>query len=251
MRACRSKRSNGRAWRWRETASHLTDEPLLLAFTARNAAVVEFTARRFDLPRFAEASSAKLPDIYEDCDPTFFEDRPWKKYLEQEVITWTQELLPGEDGRAVKGTTHAPLKGPGAYFVEARVAGNKKPSRTFAVLTDTLLLRKAVKDGDSAANIFIACDARKGRPLPGRAVRVSEWVEDPGGTPGFPKFRENRQTLITDANGAVFYRRLHRGEISDVLAVMFGSDGAHGVLQPGRIDRRCRRDRRRSAGATR
>ena len=204
------------------TGVHLPGVRPRLAFTARNAGAVEFTARRFEPVRYAEEHGiADKNDL--------FKDNAWKKYLGQEPsVTWSETLPGGQGNRAVEGSTLASLESAGAYIVEARVAGGKEPSRVVVLVSDLLLLRKNIRKGDTYENLFVACDARTGQPLPERVVRVYEqWEEEivQGGSRKGWLHRLDRLALVTDANGVVVYRCKHPDQSSQVAAALVGEGG--------------------------
>lgn len=212
-----------------ETGVHLAGERPRLAFTARNAERVEFTARPFDLLRYAEEPiphEKGMARLFGDLDGRVFDDNVWKKYLGKEPVTWSETLPPGQENRAVEGSTLAPMTDPGAWIVEARVAGKKDPDRLLVVVTDILLVRKSLMHGtNDYSTLILACNARTGRPLPNRAMRVYEAGSEPTTADGKPsKDYLDQHTLITDQDGAVVYVRKHHHS-SHVEAVMVGDGG--------------------------
>ena len=221
-----------------KTETFFPGERPKLEFTARNAETVQFTATRFDLLRYIEESAVTLAEFRSYLVTPNFQSKSWRKYLQKESVRWSETLPPGQENRAVEGSTLAPLTAPGTYVVEAQVAGNKIPARVLVVVTDILLLCKNAREGGRYSNLLVACDARTGRPLPNRALRVYERWKEPDRPARKGAEHTDTQTLITNADGAIFCQRRHPDQSSQIAATMTGEDGrvAFSGLREAHVD---------------
>ena len=79
-----------------DAETYFPGERPTLEFTARNAAVVQFTATRFDLIRSVEESAATFKDFRENNLEAAFDQKPFQKYLQKESIHWSETLPPDQ-----------------------------------------------------------------------------------------------------------------------------------------------------------
>ncbi|MCH8807451.1 MAG: hypothetical protein IH986_15390, partial [Planctomycetes bacterium] len=205
------------------TGVYLPDESPKLGFTYRNTDAIEFTATEVDLLKFVRDGMENDKNRwwqYRNLSWSFFNEDPprWRDYLGGKAAAWTERVPLLEDHRANEGHTLAPLSEPGAYVIEARPAGSDDVSRALLVVTDIAVVQKNLE----GRGLIYVCDARSGRPLPDTAVRIYEhWSER--------KNDDSRNHWIdtvqmTNADGAIEYRRKHvnRGSVVDAIVASSG-----------------------------
>ncbi len=202
------------------TGVHLPGEKPVLGFTYRNTDAINFTARRFDLLGYIDASLKSLDNQnfwrINNIESQLFQDNDWKKFTGKTVEEWTEHVPRNEANRADAGKTLAPLTEPGAYIVEARAADGGEPSRVLVFVTDIAIVHKNLP---RKGLIYIA-DARTGQPLADHAVRVVEtWIE-------FDQPRQQNRfhvisnELKTDKDGAIEYARQQTRYGSNINAIV-------------------------------
>ena len=148
-----------------------------LWFSHRKTERVDFTARSFDLPRYLdkEAKKDSEPWRLRHFDSNFLPSgrrgdveeaqSQLAPYLGKDVIRWSAKAPRSE--RVTTEAVEAPLTRVGAYIVEASVPGRKQPSYALVVLSDLVLVGKALP----TKSLIYAADARTGRPVAGQTVR--------------------------------------------------------------------------------
>jgi alpha-2-macroglobulin len=208
-----------------QSGVYLPDSRPKLAFSYRNTERVDFKALKFDLVKYVQDTLETTPTNswweYRNFHYAFFQNDRWKKYVGAEVQHWTESVQREPGNRTADGSTAAPLPEPGAYLVEATVAGKSEPSRVLVLVTDLALVQKNVP----GKGMVYVCDARTGQPLPEKSVRFYEhWQVYNDRNHRSDLFWETT-TATTDANGLVFFQRKHPNEGGQVDAVVTGEHG--------------------------
>jgi hypothetical protein len=193
-----------------------------LSFSFRNTDAVEFKAFKFDLVKYIQNSLESTPTNgwweYRNLQYYFFQNDRWKKCLGAEAAHWTEKVPRAPGNRVAEGSTTAPLADPGAFLVEATVAGKADPSRLLILVTDIALVEKNV----SGKGLLYVCDARTGQPLPEKAVRLYEHWQVYNQSKQKSDLLWDSTTLTTDTNGVVLFARKHANHGSQVDAVVVG-----------------------------
>lgn len=136
-----------------------------------------------------------------------------RKYVGEEVATWSLKLDPLKDHFDRRVTVHTPLREPGAYLVTATLADGNT-SHIVLWVTDTVIVKKPVaspdKGGpDSPSYLFIG-DARTGEPVGKATVEFfgyrTEWRDAKIGR-GRHIVHTTRFAEFSDNDGQVFPRR--------------------------------------------
>ena len=201
---------------------YLPDSGPKLSFSFRNADTVEFKAFKFDLVKDVADSLESTPTNgwweYRNLQYYFFQNDRWKKYLGAEATHWTEKVPRAPGNRVAEGSTPAPLADPGAFLVEATVAGKTEPSRLLVLITDIALVEKNVV----GKGLLYVCDARSGQPLPEKAVRLYEHWQVYNQSKQRSDLLWDSTTVTTDTNGVVLYARKHAENGSQVDAVVVG-----------------------------
>jgi uncharacterized protein YfaS (alpha-2-macroglobulin family)/tetratricopeptide (TPR) repeat protein len=205
----------------------LPDSKPRLDFEVRNASSVRFSAKKFDIVRYVRDMLEDPGDDnywrYSNLSYHLLNDgkERWKKYTGKEAAAWTETFTPEPDHRAGKFHTLAPLPEAGAYIVEASVDGQERPSRILTLVTDVAIVQKQLV----GKGLIYVCDARTGQPLADKAVRVYEhWTSyPPNGGKSKPEFQVN--TLNTNKDGVIEYKRKRENGGSQVEALVLGEDG--------------------------
>ena len=198
-----------------------------LDFDHRNLGTVQFKAIRFDMVRMVRD---ELENDHENGYWNFssyqyriFQDgkERWKKYTGKTEATWTETITPEPDFRAGKGYTLAPLSAPGAYLIEATGEGVDNVSRVLVLVTDITIVQKNLTN----RGLIYICDANTGQPLADKAVRIYEhWTTyPPQGGNATPHY--DSDTLKTNKDGVIEYKRKRNDGGSQVEAVVLGEDG--------------------------
>jgi uncharacterized protein YfaS (alpha-2-macroglobulin family) len=204
-----------------QTGIFLPDQKPKLSFTYRNADTVNFKARRIDLVKYVRDRAERKQDDwwqYRNLSYTFFPDGKWTNYVRATVATWSESVRREPGNRTTVGSTLAPLSEPGAYIVEARVPGNKTPTRVLVLVSDIAIVQKTL----SGKGLIYICDARTGQPLANKSVRFYEhWTTYNQGK-GQNTFHWDTSTHVTDTNGVIEYKRMHADNGCYVDAIVMG-----------------------------
>lgn len=149
-----------------------------LWFACRNAEIVEFTARPFDLERWMDDSKREdLRDLRNGLSGfgrfgeglEIQELARLNKYAGAETAKWTEPV--GRSERVASYSTAAPLIQPGAYLVNARVPGSDRSSTGLVVVSGIAILQKPLED----RVLIWVVDPRTGEPIPGQDVQIVTW----------------------------------------------------------------------------
>jgi alpha-2-macroglobulin len=204
-----------------QTGINLPDQKPKLSFSYRNADSVAFKARRIDLVKYIrDQAETRREDWwnYRNVSQNLFADNRWTNYVRAIAATWTEAVKRESGNRAAEGSTLAPLSDPGAYVVEARVAGNKKPTRVLVLVTDIAIVQKNL----AGKGLVYVCDARTGQPLANRSVRFYEHWNTYDQTNRRNSFHWDSTVKVTDTNGVVEYTLGHQEHSPSVDAIVTG-----------------------------
>jgi len=201
---------------------HLPGGKPKLSFTHRNTEKVELKAYAVDLVKYVQDRMEDKSERhwnYRNITWDFFQKERWKPYTGKQVAAWTQTVDQLDGHRTAEGSTRAPLSEPGAYLIEARLAGRDDISRVLVLVTDIAIVQKnAVKKG-----LIYVADARTGQPLADKAVRIYEhWT--------VWKDRKNHlhwtsSVETTNQDGVIEYTRKQTQRSPQVDAVVVGEGG--------------------------
>lgn len=211
------------------TGVYLPDSKPSLSFSYRNAGEVTFTAKHFNmdgliktyLEKFAQDENNSWRWNLQNIPTQLFQEDPnidihWKDYVDKnEFAHWTEKVTLNESNRAETATTAAPITEPGAYVIEAQVAGSEQTSRTLILVSDIAIIHKNI---EGKGLIYIA-DARTGQPLPDLPVKMVEtWNE-------YIEAKQKRLShvdsfdLKTNADGVIEYKYKHSSNINALISL--------------------------------
>ncbi|MDO4550159.1 MAG: MG2 domain-containing protein [Planctomycetia bacterium] len=190
-------------------------------FRFRNATKVNFTATKIAIDQLF-VDMEKVYKEMEENSPLSFQEMNQKKrdlqdihiigydlvhnnkrkYLTDEVVTWSRELEPAEGHFDRVVDVETPLKNVGAYFIEASVEDGNRTAIVMWV-SDLVLIQK----NTNRAKWYYVADSVTGKAVPGAKLHIfgqhQEFFTEKSAGKNINKIKINTKTLdvTTDENG--------------------------------------------------
>ncbi len=163
------------AWgRFERVNSQVAGTKASVQYRFRNGTSVHLEAQEInikelisEIQRYLESNPSKLDYEKIDIENIGYRLVTGKntKFLGKKVASWNEQLKPREKHFDRSITIHPPFESPGAYLLEAKIAGGNT-TKIVLWLNDTAIVQKNL---DQGAYFFIA-DAKSGKPLSGATV---------------------------------------------------------------------------------